>query len=86
MRTKNPLDSKDIDELTEIGVYWMNKCYVMYFEKRTMEQLLKENGIDPPINEFFAKMTALQTDELRQWEKTQETIKTMSELAHDETN
>jgi hypothetical protein len=54
MRTKNPLESTDIDELTSIGVYWMNKCHAMYFEKRTMEALLKENGIDPPMNEFFA--------------------------------
>jgi len=79
MRTKNPLESTDVEELTSIGVYWMNKCYALYFEKRTMEVLLKEHSIDPPLNEFFARMTSIQTEEMRRWEEATAAIKEITE-------
>jgi hypothetical protein len=63
----------------------MDKCHEIYFEKRTMEQFLKDHGIDPSMKEFFAKMNAIQDEEMKKFQETQESIKFMQELAYDET-
>ena len=84
MRTKNPLESQEVEELHQIGLYWMDKCHQLYFEKKTMEAFLKAHGIDPPLTEFFAKMNTIQAEETKRWEETQDAIKTMQEIAYDE--
>lgn len=83
MKTKNPLESTDVQELINVGMYWMNKSYSLFCERNTMEAFLNDNDINPSMDEFLAKMNAIQNRQRKKWEETQKSINSIDEKKGD---
>ncbi len=62
MRTKDPDESKDHNELKDIAFYWLKKCYMLQVEKKALLALLDQHKIFPSTKDYIEKMDQVQNE------------------------
>lgn len=67
--SKNPADVKDFEAMKDLAHYWMHKSYIMYVEKKALQALLDEHGVQVTSSDLIRKMNEVSKQETARWEK-----------------
>lgn len=67
--SKNPADIKDFEAMKDLAHYWMEKSYLQFIEKKALQAILKEKGIEVRADEFLAKMNQVSRQVTEEWER-----------------
>lgn len=69
MKTKNPYESEDVQELKEIGFYWMQIYHYRNLEKKAILSILRERNVNILIDEIISHMNTITQSESKEWQE-----------------